>query len=495
MLSGARNDGKVSLRLLSQSPLDEGGCGSGPIEQAKPLGVEQWVPSRYNVRATTDTGQVILWNTLSTAISVFKPEQAPAVLQLLSAKGFESRAEGMAGYLSERGYLVKKGTDELRIFRHKFGQDHYRSDTLELILMSSEDCNFRCKYCYEDFARGTMHPGIRQGIKKLVESRIKRLNRMSIRWFGGEPLYGWEAIKDLAPFFSEMAAKHDVVFGSGITTNGYLLTPEVADDLFKWRVHGFQITIDGMPEDHDCSRPTRDGQGSFAKIFENVKALARRDDDFRATLRVNFDQKNHKRFDEFIDLIQDFVGGDQRFRISPRSVGRWGGENDETLAVCHDEERFVLMRELKAIAGKRGLRVETLRDWNFVGGNVCYAARPYNMLIGASGKVMKCTVVLDKNENNVVGRITEEGELILDDNRMALWTEPAFERDSQCQKCAVLPSCQGISCPLPRMETNDRPCIPTRKYSKAELLEVVKYPTRAARKRQVEAQTPPSDAE
>ena len=29
-------------------------------------------------------------------------------------------------------------------------------------------------------------------------------------WFGGEPLYGWEAVEDLAPFFMEMADEHEV---------------------------------------------------------------------------------------------------------------------------------------------------------------------------------------------------------------------------------------------------------------------------------------------
>ena len=37
---------------------------------------------------------------------------------------------------------------------------------------------------------------------------------------------------------------------------------------------------------------------------------------------------------------------------------------------------------------------------------VCYAARPYNFIVGASGKLMKCTIALDTQDANVLGRIT-----------------------------------------------------------------------------------------
>ena len=118
---------------------------------------------------------------------------------------------------------------------------------------------------------------------------------------------------------------------------------------------------------------------------------------------------------------------------------------------------------------------DSLRTQNLPGSQVCYAARPYNLLIGADGKVMKCTVVLDTDERNIVGRVTPEGELILNPDRLGLWTEPAYERDTQCQKCVMLPTCQGISCPLVRIQANTQPCVPTRRYAKRQMLESLRY--------------------
>jgi uncharacterized protein len=105
-----------------------------------------------------------------------------------------------------------------------------------------------------------------------------------------------------------------------------------------------------------------------------------------------------------------------------------------------------------------------------MGAQVCYAARPYSFIVGASGKLMKCTIDLDKEDRNVVGHLTESGHLKIDEDKFALWTEPAFEKDSKCQKCVVLPACQGTFCPLIRIESGKSPCSPLRVSAKKEIL-------------------------
>lgn len=459
----------MPLNILQQSPHDL----NPPQDEA--LGVspnQKWVPSRYTVRAATDDDRLIVWNTLNGAMSVFKPEQTAAVKELLRKPGTEGHVEGMLKYLVDRGFMIKDGTDEFRKIQLAFGQQHYRTDTLQLILLASEDCNFRCTYCYEDFARGTMQPAVRAGVRKLVEKRIKNLRQLSINWFGGEPLYGFRAIEELAPFFVKICEENSVKFRSNMTTNGYLLTPEVAEKLLAWHVDRFQITLDGRPEDHDCSRPTRDGQGSFWTIIENLKALSRRPEDFEVVLRVNFDRKNHPHLTDFMDIIKRELGDDPRFQMRFHGVGRWGGDNDEQLDVCGPDEAAEIRYDLKREARKRGIGIgQGLKEVSGLGSDACYAARPFNFIVGASGKLMKCTVALDKDDSNVVGHLTEQGTMEIDRDKLALWTEPAFESDSKCKKCVMLPTCQGLHCPLVRMEEHRSPCGPVRLNLKQALRE------------------------
>ncbi|MFL6196708.1 MAG: radical SAM protein [Thermoanaerobaculia bacterium] len=458
----------MPLNILQQSPHDLEPQTTEPLKGAKPV---KWVPSRYTVRATTDDGRLVVWNTFSGAMSVFKPHQVDQIKALLRRPGVEA-SDGMAKYLFDRGFLIKDGTNEFRKVQLAFGQQHYRTDVLQLILLASEDCNFRCVYCYEDFLRGTMQPWVRSGIKKYVEKRVKNLRQLGITWFGGEPLYGMPAIEDLAPFFLQIAEENSLPYRGNMTTNGYLLTDEVAAKLLAWNIVRYQITLDGRPEDHDRSRPTRDGQGSFWTIIENLKSLSRRPEDFEVVLRVNFDRQNHPHMQEFLDLIKAEVGNDPRFMVRFHGVGRWGGENDDQLDVCGSDEAAQIRMDLKQEARKRGLNIgRGLKDVLGFGSDACYAARPFNFIVGASGKLMKCTVAMDKDDANVVGRVTEDGDFEIDRDKFALWTEPAFESDTKCKKCVILPSCQGLHCPLVRLEEKRSPCGPNRLNLKNALRE------------------------
>ncbi len=455
------------LNILQQSPHD-----LLPPEAPKAIdtGKSRWAPSRYNVRASTDDGRLVLWNSYKGTMSIFEVPQRARIETLLSQKGFEAQRTGLVKYLVDRGFLVKEGTDEFRRVQLGFGQQQYRTDTLQLILLASEDCNLRCTYCYEQFARGTMQPAVREGIKNLVQKRLRSLQNLSVSWFGGEPLYGFQAIEDLAPFFLETANEHSLRYSTHMTTNGYLLTPDVADKLLAWKINAFQITIDGTPDNHDRSRPARDGGGTFSTIFENLKALRQRPDEFLVDLRVNFDRVNYPSLGSFLDLLEREFHGDGRFGLRFRAVGQWGGPNDEALDVCGHDEAAQIQMEMRAEARRRGLNIsDDIRGVKGLGAQVCYAARPYNFIIGADGTLMKCTIDLDKEDRNIVGHLRQDGEMVIDTDKFALWTEPAFERDSKCHKCVVLPTCQGSFCPQLRFDSGESPCTPLRLSAKKEL--------------------------
>ncbi|HEY0232414.1 MAG TPA: radical SAM protein, partial [Dokdonella sp.] len=55
-------------------------------------------------------------------------------------------------------------------------------------VLPTEKCNFRCTYCYEDFKIGRMQAPVVRGLKRLISNRAPSLRRLSLSWFGGEPL-------------------------------------------------------------------------------------------------------------------------------------------------------------------------------------------------------------------------------------------------------------------------------------------------------------------
>ncbi|HEU4561440.1 MAG TPA: radical SAM protein, partial [Longimicrobium sp.] len=387
-------------------------------------------------------------------------------------------------HLRDRGFLVRNDVNELDRFRYRYAQGQWRTDSLQFILLASEDCNFRCVYCYEKFERGTMTPETREGIKRLVERRAPHLKEMSVSWFGGEPLYGWEAIEDLEPFLNHTAKKFDISLDQQMTTNAYLLTEERATRLLDWGCRAFQITVDGLPEEHDCKRVGRDGSPTYHVILDNLRSMARRDTRFQIDLRVNFDRDNFPRLGEFIETISEDFAGDPRFQMRFRAIGQWGGANDENLAVCGVAEQKTALRDLQKKAVEVGLAQESgIMSVAAPGSQVCYAARPYNFIVGATGKLMKCTIALYEREENIVGQLHPDGTLELNDEQMAHWVAPHFESDHLCKNCYVLPGCQGAACPLTRVQYGHRTCCGVKGHLKHEMRYTLQRSTGQAARR------------
>jgi len=72
-----------------------------------------------------------------------------------------------------------------------------RDDVLNLTILPTEQCNFRCFYCYESFKLGKMSKETSDSILKLVQKRASTLKILTIGWFGGEPLMAKDIVLSL----------------------------------------------------------------------------------------------------------------------------------------------------------------------------------------------------------------------------------------------------------------------------------------------------------
>jgi uncharacterized protein len=415
-------------------------------------------PSRFNAHTVNEEGHLILYNSFSGHVCAFPPAASARVKTYLSRVGTSGPLDKLGKYLLEKGYIVESKIDEDARFDVRYGSQQFRTDVLELILLASEDCNFRCIYCSQQFKRGSIRPEVRTGIRALVQNRIRRLQRMQISWFGGEPLMGYDAIEELAPFFQNAARENGVLFHSDITTNGYLLTPERSRKMVQWGINNYQITLDGTPLEHDSHRVLADGTPTFAQILENIIAMKDFPEPFTVAVRVNFDNTNLHKLQPLFSLLKDKVGNDSRFVMRFRPVEKWGGPNDAELNTCGMDELHQQWTGLIDQARTTGLKAEDLAQTLDPRRGVCYAARPYNYIIGADGKLMKCTVVLDTNPANIVGSLGEDGTINLNNDNFAKWVQPYYKTDKMCTKCFYVPVCEGVCCPLPRILTGERPC-------------------------------------
>jgi len=139
----------------------------------------------------------------------------------------------------------------------------------------SGGCNLSCDYCYlgrEPRRSLLMSDETARGAVDLLMAESFGERSLSVVFFGGEPLLNPGLIERTVDYAKKRAGdeRRDVSFH--MTTNGTLLTGEVAEMLHAAGV-SVLVSIDGAAPAHDAHRSFPDGSGSYQKIVENLGRL------------------------------------------------------------------------------------------------------------------------------------------------------------------------------------------------------------------------------
>ena len=313
------------------------------------------------------------------------------------------------------------------------------NNILNLILLPTEACNFRCVYCYEEFKYNRMEPWVVRGVQALMARRAAGLTSLSISWFGGEPLLARGIIEEVMLRAKALREAHPALrVSSNATTNGYLLTRPVLQRLLDLGVTSYQVSFDGPRDWHDRKRVLAGGRGTFDRIWGNLLGAREIDRDFRVTVRVHVDRTNVGAIPQFIDEFESAFGSDPRFEIFIRGLSRLGGANDPDLQVFERGEGDRVIRAMRTLASSRGLRVMVPGEAD----SICYAAKANSFVVRANGRLNKCTVALE-HPNNQVGRIHEDGTMELATDRMMHWMRGLRSENREELQCPMKGYAEG----------------------------------------------------
>lgn len=287
---------------------------------------------------------------------------------------------------------------------------------LELIILPTENCNFRCTYCYEDFEIGRMEDRTVYAIKKLIDSRLRNLDSLTISWFGGEPLMAKDIVMDINRHAMTVAAKSGVHFSSNATTNAYSLNKATFHSLIQLGLNSYQISLDGDKVEHDKTRKLANSKGTFLKIWQNLLSMKESNLNFSILLRIHVHLDNLISVKDLLSRINNEFGMDVRFNIFLKAVGNWGGEGVKKMNLTKTASQDVITDLAKhlEIIGWNTPRSYSNESPSI---HVCYAALPTSFVIRADGNLAKCTVAFN-DPRNVVGKINDDGTLYIENEAM-----------------------------------------------------------------------------
>jgi uncharacterized protein len=142
-----------------------------------------------------------------------------------------------------------------------------------LALHVSARCNLRCDYCYLGRSDGgLMSEDVALRAFDLLLDESLGAPRLSVVFFGGEPLLNLALIERVAREARRRASAEGRTVSFHITTNGTLLTPEAAERLSAVGA-SVLVSIDGDRAGHDAHRRFEDGRGSYDAIADNLARL------------------------------------------------------------------------------------------------------------------------------------------------------------------------------------------------------------------------------
>lgn len=149
---------------------------------------------------------------------------------------------------------------------------------VRLAFLSTQSCNLRCRYCFANHGYYTETEYMRMPIEVYKDTMRYMLDKYPagiklIQFFGGEPLLGFNEIKQFVPYCLELFKSKNLALPSfGVVTNGTVFTDEMAEFFNEYDIP-VTISLDGTKEINDMARISPTGWSVYDKIKENLDWL------------------------------------------------------------------------------------------------------------------------------------------------------------------------------------------------------------------------------
>ena len=361
--------------------------------------------------------------------------------------------------------LVPEDEDELATMVGRNSAAVEDDDCLYQVIQPTAYCPLGCGYCGQEHTNKWLSAEHQEQFVRYVRGKLekKRFQKLSICWFGGEPLSALGVIRSFTPRLKALTEEFDCGYEAKIVTNGLALTDKVATEIVhEHDIQFIEITLDGVAEFHDARRHRKNGKATFDLIFSNTIDVARREDLRNVGLRIrcNVDHRNYEGVSPLLRMLAE-EGVQERIAFYVAPIHSWGNDA-HTLALS--KEDFATW-ELKWLAEMISLGFEP----PLVPARkpiTCLAVRPFGDLIDANGNLYNCTEVsyvpmYAKENKFVIGHVSS-GETPGKRNLLGDFNERVGRMELPCSSCRMLPVCGG-GCPKLWQEGHT-PC-PSSKYN------------------------------
>ena len=376
------------------------------------------------------TDQVLLFSTKKCSFA-----QVPKTILAAAENG--TLPDKATEQLTQIGFLVDDCEKERQEVLTYLDQINQLNTRLRVSVILGMECNFACIYCYEGALKGkhAMNDATADQIVAYLKSRFgPDKKKMTLDFYGGEPLLYTKRIEYLARALQPWVEAQGAAFDFSLVTNGSLLTKKIVDRLKPLGLKSAKITIDGPADIHNTFRPFKSGEQSFAVIVKNIQEVC---GDLRINLGGNFTRDNYHCFPELLDHLEESGLGPENLGVVKFDAVM---QVNDTIASPEFRGGCASTDEPWLINASLMLREELLKrgyDFPKLQPAPCMVDVEDGFVVHYNGDIYKC-VTLIGHEKYKTGDVWKGSGDYRQTYNLDHW-----KQEEKCTNCAYLPLCFG----------------------------------------------------
>ena len=376
------------------------------------------------------------------------------VLNLLKKGEFDKIDLQILTSLFEREIIVPENENEFENVL-QYNQSLIKdSKVLGLVIQPTANCQLGCHYCGQVHSKKNMSKDIVNLTLNRIISKLQQKNYhgLSIKWYGGEPLLGYNQILLMSEKLINYCKEKNIKYSSSMITNGLSLNPVIFKKMIiSAKVAHFQITIDGITA-HDKRRITKKGGHTFHAILNNVLNVVDlpeyKDNHCAIAIRINVDKTNEHEVCPLIDRLAESKLHLKNVNIDFAALVNWGDVQ------CADEEGLdpsnFAQKEIDWILYclKKGFKLTTTLPPRTP--SPCMVVNPDAEVYDTDGNIYPCyefpyTPKYEEDKYKI-GNLLNEVQVSNENAITRNWYSDIKTNISTCKNCNLFPVCGG-GCP------------------------------------------------
>jgi len=397
-------------------------------------------PSEFNLITDYLDNQYIIFNTFSGSLIKIGKDLFNEIVEFSSSENKKEDLENISNKLFDLGFLIKKEFDEKSFIKLKNRQWRHNPVIYSIAILPNIDCNFNCKYCFENIEPKYMSEETICNIEKFIENRLKNnlINNLGVSWYGGEPLLSKNIIKRLSKTFRKVNSYRATLF-----TNGFAFDEDFINNIPNYGIDLIHITLDGPSEINDKYRYLKNKQiGTYKKIKENIEKITNKyGNKVYFNIRVNLDYENQNYYQQLIEEFKEINKNNISFILHKICKTESGNGSKFCGEISQNDYESILSEGRESLA-RNGFKDPLDFLPKNIGYHHCFVGLDNGLTINYNGAIHKCFGDANPSQN-IIGYLNSDGEINYLDEHYYKWVGYDYFENLQCRNCKLLPICMG----------------------------------------------------